>query len=102
MPPTPKSLNSVTKATKELGTFKEDNTFTVVKEYNTPAGKKYYSASSPDLSTANRIADYKNNTVASDSIPSNLIIKKIGGTINGSKLRRQASSTGLRTSKKHK
>ena len=99
MPPTPKSLN---KATKELGTFKENNTFTVVKEYNTPGGKKYYSASSPDLSTANKIADYKNKTVASDSIPSNLIIKKIGGTINGSKLRRQASSTGLRTSKKHK
>jgi hypothetical protein len=28
--------------------------------------------------------------------------KKVGGAINGSKLRRQASSTGLRTSKKHK
>ena len=29
-------------------------------------------------------------------------LQKKGGAINGSKLRRQASSTGLRTSKKHK
>ena len=80
MPPTPKKPLK-----KELGTFQENNIFTVVKEYNTPKGKVYYSASSPDRSAANKIADFKHSTMASDSIPSNLIIKKKGGTVAAKK-----------------
>jgi len=44
------------------------------------------------------------STTKSDTpiVRSPVLNRKVGGTVNGSKLRRQASSTGLRTSKKHK
>jgi hypothetical protein len=68
---------------KKVGTFRDNKTGTYeyTGEYNTPAGKRYYSATSPDYSIANQIADFKARTQSKDSIPSSRIIKnKMGGT----------------------
>lgn len=69
---------------KKVGmTQDEKGTYNYVGEYNTPAGKRYYEANSPDMSTAMKIAGFKARTSSPDSIPSsNIIIKqKKGGSV---------------------
>ncbi len=68
---------------KKVGAFRDNKTgmYEYTSEYNTPAGKRYYSATSPDYSMANQIADFKARTQSKDSIPSSNIMKnKKGGT----------------------
>jgi hypothetical protein len=68
---------------KKVGLFRDNKTgqYEYTSEYNTPGGKRYYSASSPDLSMAMDIANFKARKQSADSIPSSRIIKnKMGGT----------------------
>ena len=68
---------------KKVGAFRDNKTGMIdyTGEYNTPGGKRYYSATSPDYSIATQIADFKARKQSADSIPSSNIMKnKKGGT----------------------
>lgn len=80
-------INEEEKPKKKVGmTQNEKGNYNYVGEYNTPAGKRYYEASSPDMSAAMKIASFKARTEAADSIPSvNIIKKKKGGSVKAKK-----------------
>ena len=68
---------------KKVGAFRDNKTgmYEYTNEYDTPRGKRYYSATSPDYSIATQIADFKARKQSADSIPSSSIMKnKKGGT----------------------
>lgn len=71
---------------KKVGMTKDQTgNYNIIKEYNTPGGKRFYSATSPDMSTAVKISDFKSRTNSPDSISSKLIIRKKGGAVKTKK-----------------
>jgi len=58
-------------------------------QYSTPAGTRYYQGSSPDMSTAMKIAANKARSNSADSVSSSMIKKKTGG-----KVKKKAKSGG--------
>ena len=55
---------------------KKDNIYSYINKYRTDDGPRYYEGTAPDISTAMKIANFKNQAKSRDSIP--VAPKRIG------------------------
>jgi hypothetical protein len=62
------------------GLYEKDGIYTYTDIYNTDKGKRGYSASSPDIAAARKIAEGKAKRISADSIPVK-DLKRKGGSI---------------------